>query len=573
MGKAKKITVNPFTQILNRRSTAIILLGLILLIGLPLKIQNINLNAYISDDAWWHFRQVKQVFETGRRLNPDIYEFTTLGRPMTYPPLFHYTVAFAYKLFSKILSLIKFTHYFNILEAFLYILLIFWISYLITSDNISSIIGALSASVSYGMIIRARTGELMPFVLSDLLALAGALLLLIILKDVTAKNSSLLSVTSGILFGLSMLSWAGAAFIYLPLILLAFLAVILSDAKLAKTAIKLFFLSLIPFLVIILPWYLPIVMKFGINPHRPEMDWFMKNFTVLHQVKPLNFYIFTTGLSVFFIPVAFLICIFRRSAVSLFFALWIILAGIATYSGWRGYVAMVPIVAAIAMSVGIAGIFKFFFREGSKYIPAVFIIIFLFTGAAGYYISHLRLKPLDSNDINEVRANARTSRMLEFLKEKFPRAITIDHITWASEDEALGDLRMVGGQYLEYLPEGSSEALKDVSLVYFSNEEAAYKIFQKYNADLIIVRRQSLQMAQLSILLAPPEINPDDYLRIIKDSPDSSGLTINFSPAGTKTILFLMLQKANLKRFELVYEDSEPGNPVPFLVVYKVRKD
>ncbi len=109
-----------------------------------------KLNGYISDDAWWHFRQIDEVTQTGHRLNPDIYEFTTLNRAMTYPPLFHHLVASSYKLFKlfdKELSLVIFSHYFNVLEGLLYILLIYCISLIISSDPLFSLIGALGSSV------------------------------------------------------------------------------------------------------------------------------------------------------------------------------------------------------------------------------------------------------------------------------------------------------------------------------------------------------------------------------------------------------------------------------------------
>jgi hypothetical protein len=580
MKKGKQKEPHPLTRILNKRPTIIFLLCLICVIGLPLRIQNIKLNGYISDDAWWHYRQIKQVLDFGHRLNPDIYEFTTLKRPMTYPPLFHYLVPLTYKLFARVISLIKFTHYFNVIEGMLYILLIYALSYVMTEDGLFSLIGALSTAVSYGVIIRARAGELMPFVPGDLFALAGLLLLLILLKDVfntkeiPALNNKniILSTFAGVLFGLSMLCWSGGAYIYLPLILFVFLALILSRPGLTPLSLKLFFWCFISLIITCLGWYLPLILKYGLNPHSKEMDWFMKGFTVLHQVKPLNFYIFTSGIAIFFVPIVFLSALFKRGAVNIFIVLWIILGAIATYSGWRGYVAVVPILSAVIISIGISHIVRFFFREGSRYIPVIFILIFLLVGRIGYHISALRLAPLDPHNVNEVRTNAKSIKMLEYLKQNYPNAITIDLISWVSEDEAVGFLRMVAGQYLEYLPPGSSEALKDVSRFYLADEEGAYNIGRKYDVDLIIVRQQFLQLPQLSLLFAPSELRSDDYLRITKEAEGSGEVTINFSPKGTQAILFRMLNRQKFNRFELVYADEDRAGPLPFVVVYKVNK-
>jgi len=573
--KQKIIPVPKINQFFNKRSTIIILLILVCIVGLPLRTQNMKLNGYISDDAWWHFRQIKQVVETGHRLNPDIYEFTTLNRPMTYVPLFHYLVASSYKLakmLDKGLSLILFTNLFNVIEGLLYILLIYWISYAITNDPLFSLIGALGTSVAYGVVIRARAGELMPFVLSDLLAMAGILTLIFVLKDVNNRRSVLLCVISGILFGLSTLSWSGAVLIYLPLALFAFLAPVIIRPKSGKLVLKLFIYFLAPFLIIFLPWYLPLALKYGINPHAKEMDWFMKNFTVLHQVKPISFYILTSGIPIFFVPIVLLIALFKKNALNIFLILWIFLCAVATYSGWRGYVAMGPIISCVAISVGVSWIVHSLFKKESLFVPLIFIALFLSVGISGYFISDMRIKPLDPNNINEVRNNALSIKVLEFLKQKYPKAITVEHITWISEDAALGSLRMLGGQYLEYLPKGSSEVLKDISRIYLSDEDSAYKICQKYNVDLVIVRRQFLQIAQLSILFAPQELKSEDYFKITREYEDSPDMTINFTPLGLQTMFFRMLNRQQLKRFELVYGEQDKSMPLPFLVVYKVNK-
>ena len=573
MKKQKAKAIPKLNQFLQKRSTIIILLVFVCIIGLPLRMQNIRLNGLISDDAWWHYRQIKEVVDFGHRLNPDIYEFTTLNRPMTYTPLFHYLVAFTYKLFKSIMPLVKFMHYFNVLEGILYILLIYGLSYVITDDSLSSIIGALAAAVSYGVIIRARAGELMPFVPGDLFAFAGTLLLLIFLKDITHKRTILLCLVSGILFGLSLLSWSGGVLIYLPLVFFVFLAIILTKPNLTKLSLELFLVCFIPLVLISLSWYLPLILKYGLNPHTKEMDWFMKGFTVLHQVKPLSFYIFTSGgLPIFFIPLVFFNSLFKKNAINVFFICWIILGVVATYTGWRGYVAVVPIISAIAISIGISRIIRFLFKEDSRYLPLAFILVFLLVGVSGYRISRLRFAPLDPKNVNEVRTNEKSIKMLEFLQDKHPNAVTIDHISWMSEDEAVGSLRMVAGQYLEYLPAGSSEALKDTSRVYLSDEENAYKICQKYNTDLVIVRQQFLQLPQLSLLFAPREINSDDYLKITKEVEGSNEITINFTPKGTQTILFRMLNRQKLNRFELVYADQDKNTSLPFVVVYKINK-
>jgi len=587
----KEEKISKFNLFLHRRDVIASLLIFICIIGIPVRAQNIKLNGYISDDAWWHYRHIKDVYNLGHRLNPDSCEFVTLNRPMTYAPLFHYLVGYSYKLFDKILPLILFTHYFNIFEAILYILLIYGISYVITNDGLFSLIGALAASVSYGFIIRARAGELMPFVPGDLFGLGSSLLLLITvkyiinrirfvhqqgksrLKDFIDGKCILLLLAAGTLLGLSLLAWSGSALIYLPLGLFVFVALVIAHPKLIKLVILLSSIFLFSFIVISLSWYLPLILKYGINPHSKEMAWFMQGFTVLHQVKPLIFYIFTSGISIFFIPVVLLLSLFRRNTINIFVILWILLAVIATYSGWRGYVAVVPIISTVAISIGVSRIVRFFCKANSLSVPIIFIILLLLVGVIGYRISAAKLLPLNPKDTNEVRANERSIKMLEFINKNYPDSVTVDHITWASEDEALGKCRMMNGQYLEYLPKGSSQVFIDASKIYFVNEEEAYKICKKYNVELIIVRIHFLRLEQLSILFAPKELHAEDYIRVTKESQESQEITYNFTPLGTQTLLFQMLNCQKLKRFELIYRDQNQGESFPFLVVYKVGKN
>jgi hypothetical protein len=162
--------------------------------------------------------------------------------------------------------------------------------------------------------------------------------------------------------------------------------------------------------------------------------------------------------------------------------------------------------------------------------------------------------------------------MLNFIRENYPDAITVDHISWVSEDEAIGKCRMINGQYLEYLPKGSSQAFIDVSKIYLSEEEEAFKICQKYNVGLVIARKHFLQLPQLSILFAPKELKSDDYLKIVKESPNSDKITVSFAPEGIKTLFFRMINRQNLQHFDLVYQDTGQSDNIPNLVVYKVKK-
>ncbi len=565
----------PFNAFMQKRSVVAFLLLVICLLGLPIRMQNFKLDGYISDDAWWHFRHVREVVESGHRLNPDPYEFNTLSRPMTYPPLMHYALAYLYKtakVFSPQLSLVIFTNIFNGLEAILYILLIFAFANFFSRDKLFSLLASLAAAMSYGIIIRARAGELMPFVISDLASLMSILLICRFLERPLVKEPNWRNFGAGALMGLAMLSWSGTLYIYIPLALFVYGVLFFVNPRERKTTIKYLLIYFAGFILVSMPWYLPFTLRHGFNPHNPEMSWFMKGFTVWHQVKPLPFYIFTSGMAIFAMPFVFINGFFRKEPRDYFLILWIVGAAIATWTGWRGYVAVVPIISAITLGVFLSRATKFYFSAHNRILPVVFLLLALIVGGLGHKISNMRIAPLEPNNINEVRTNTRSIKMLKYLKEHFPKALTFDHITWVSEDEAVGDLHMVGGQYLEFLPEGSSQVLKDVSVAYLGTEEEAYKIFSKYNAELIIVRRQILQLPQLSLLFAPPELKVDEFVKIIKEDESSEQITMNFTPQGMQSIFFRMLNKQKLDKFDLVYSDSIPGEPLPFVTVYKLKK-
>lgn len=544
-----------FNRILYKKPVITLLLLLVLFIGFPLRIQNINLNGYVSDDAWWHFRHIKHIQETGFRLNPDIYEFATLSRPMAYPPVFHYSLGYLYnfsRLLQKNLSLIDFTNYFNVLEGLLYILLIYGLCLVFTEDRLFSLIGAIGCAVSYGMIIRARAGELMPFALADLFALTGLLILIVILKDNVNKKAVLPCIISGILFGLSALTWNAAVLIYFPLIVLVFVAFVLSRPNLMRSAIRLFCFCFFPAVVIFLFWYVPLIIKYGLNPYPQEMMPFVKTFSLSHRFMPLKSYVLASGPWVFCVPFVFFFSFFRRNFLNIFLIFWILLAGIAAFIGWRGFIAVFPILSNIAMSICLCWLARFF-RKDSSLVPVLFISMFILVAVSGYNLSGTKVRPLNPKNPFEIRSNEKSIKMLEYLKSKYPKAITIDHIFWSSEDEAVGDLRMVIGQYLEYLPQGSSRAIEDVSGFYFSDEAAAYKICKKYNVDLVIARRQAVDPGMFEMLFYP----------LIRQEPMQV----------RQTMLFSMLKAESLKGFELVYIDREEPKAIPFAVVYKVKKE
>lgn len=602
-----------------------ILLSVICILGLPLRSQNINLNGFISEDAWWHYRHVKEVVDYGHRLDPDIYEFTTLKRPMTYPPLFHYLVAGSYNLFKRTgIDLIKYTHYFNLIESILYIMLIYGLSVIITKDRLFSLIGALAASFSFGFIVRARCGELMPFVPSDLFALGAISIALYTLQQSINRRNSIqaqsknpvnpalrvktrnfdekhnniilppdfkeqgfterggkpelskkhifLSLLSGALLGLSALCWNGTILIYLPLMLLLFLSFILTNGKSRGELLKLLLFCGASFLIISLPWYLTIALKYGINPHSAELNWFMKSSTVMRQIKSLDYYFLTSGISIAFIPIILLRCLFKRTAENVFIVFWIILAAIASFTGFRGYIAVVPIISTIALSMSISWAINSFFRK-PVLLSASFIIIFLITGIIGYRITKPKIVPLDPANEYEIRTNEKNTKMLSYLKDFYPRAIALDHVTWVSEDQAIGNLKTMTGQYLEYLPKGASIAFQDVSRFYLSNETEAAEICLKYGVELIIARKQLLMLPQLNILFNNPQLNSEDYFKVKRKSPFSKETNIIFNPRGQNTMLFKMLRSQQLNKFKLIYEDKEKDASMADVVVYQVKNN
>ena len=176
---------------------------------------------------------------------------------------------------------------------------------------------------------------------------------------------------------------------------------------------------------------------------------------------------------------------------------------------------------------------------------------------------------MDTSNESEIRINDKSVKALNFIKNIHPRAIALDHITWVSEDQSIGNLRTMTGQYLEYLPEGAGRTFKDAAGFYLSDETAAYDICRKYNIELVIIRKQLLMLTQLNVLFADPELKSDDYFIVSRKSPGSSTVDITFNPRGQNTMLFKMLRSQQLNKFQLVYEDKSPNTALADIVVYK----
>jgi len=206
-----------------------------------------------------------------------------------------------------------------------------------------------------------------------------------------------------------------------------------------------------------------------------------------------------------------------------------------------------------------------------RFIWAGFIITFFLTGIIGYKITKPKVMPLDPANEYEIRTNEKSTKALDYLKAIYPRAITLDHVTWVSEDQAIGNLRTMTGQYLEYLPKGAGPAFQDVSRFYLSDEEAAYNICLKYGVELIIVRKQLLMLPQLNILFNDPQLNSEDYFKVSRKSTLSNEIDIAFNPRGQNTMLFKMLKCQQLNKFQLVYEDKDETSPLASLAVYQVK--
>ncbi|MFQ5680863.1 MAG: hypothetical protein ACE5GG_02260 [Candidatus Omnitrophota bacterium] len=203
-----------------------------------------------------------------------------------------------------------------------------------------------------------------------------------------------------------------------------------------------------------------------------------------------------------------------------------------------------------------------------------FVIVFIIVCLTGLWLSSQRVRPLLVDSATQTRSSRRSRKMLKFLADNYPGYVARDHFFWISEDSALGDCRMVIGQYLEYLPRGAARVIKDTARIYFLPEEDAYRICSKYGLQLIIVRRHFLELAKLGLLLTEAETTSEPYMRLTAQRNKkrrAKEVSITWTDKGKNTLLARMLsQDKAMRHFALIYADGAKDG-IADIAVYKVR--
>ncbi len=241
----------------------IIVIALIAVIGTGLYMRSHYVRAdgkyILAFDPYYHYRMAETILEEGSRPEWDTIAAYPTGSPVRHPPLFHYYLAYTYKILSIFsgMTLFEWCIYANIIPFILAIIAAFLTGKALTNE-LGGLFTALFAAVNGAISSRTVIGYTDTDIFIVLFSFAAMYFLISALKSKSAtseRNRDVWSILLGFSLFLFALTWVG----YWHLLLLVFSVFIIffiKDAvkrKLDRDLLSVFFLS---FLSFTLPWTL-----------------------------------------------------------------------------------------------------------------------------------------------------------------------------------------------------------------------------------------------------------------------------------------------------------------------------
>ncbi len=216
--------------------------------------ENVEKKYLLGYDPYYHYRVADYILENGERPEWDAIANAPEGQPLSHPPLFHYYLAYTYKIFDIFSdrSFFDFAVYSNIIMILLIVIIAFLTGKELTND-IGGLFTASLFAVSNAVVKRSVIG----FTDTDLFVVFFSLLITFFwikaIKDKDLKNKRVLfSILCGFSIFLYYITWSGY-FYMLSLVLAATTLIwIIEIIKTKKKCIKegeILVLSLLGFFV------------------------------------------------------------------------------------------------------------------------------------------------------------------------------------------------------------------------------------------------------------------------------------------------------------------------------------
>jgi hypothetical protein len=301
----------------------------------------------------------------------------------------------------------------------------------------------------------------------------------------------------------------------------------------------------------------PIFWRFGFDPHRPDLEWFFQERTIVLGRRPASEYLAEAGLSFPFLLWMPVDAIRRPRSLALL-GPWTLLALVLSFRSFRAFTATVPLVASIYASLPIAQALG---RLNARRAGGALVGLLVAVLGLGWAVQYWAASAYDTPEMRDPGSLA----LLEQISRTCPDEITADCEVWLTPDQTVGRCRSIVGLYLQYLPPEAGQRFRDLSRLYLlEDEDEAAALCKRYGIRLLIARKRFL--AHPNFLFSPSDgIERSDYFRLGASGPEPTA-------RGRRTLLVRMvLGTPRLEKFEKVLEDRGPDSQEPDAVVFRVR--
>jgi hypothetical protein len=305
-------------------------------------------------------------------------------------------------------------------------------------------------------------------------------------------------------------------------------------------------------------WYLPLFLQFGLDPHRPEHEWFFRERTVVLGLKPWRDYAAWAGLTIPFLALIPFDLKRRRTAGTVFLALWLALGLALGLRSWRGFTATVPLLGCVAA----AGSLERLLDRARPRLGRGALPLLLCLALGGGYAIQASVRRAYASPAALYR-DPEALAFLERIARTCPDAVTADGDLWLTPDQTVGRCRSIVGLYLQYLPADAGERFRDLSRLYLlESEDEAVALCRRYGITLVIARKAFL--GHVPFLFSPSSGHREaDYFERRPAGP-------RFTDRGRRTLLFRLIASAPLRHFEKVCEQRRIGAKEPEAVAYRL---
>jgi len=221
-------------------------------------------SVFPDDDSFWHYHLEEQIVQFGHRLNPDIQTWLPLGRPETYPALFHYAVAYTFLVLRYIgsgISLFTVAYYSNLPTIILGVMSIF-----LLIRELYGRIPALSAAFLFATLPPSISESLISVNKPAYATTWLCILAFWLFVKAWKKEDRLSLIFPGILLGVASLAWEGTLYFFPPILFGAWLLEVVRG-RASRRMTVLTWVTLGIFGAIASLWYAPIFATYGLWSH------------------------------------------------------------------------------------------------------------------------------------------------------------------------------------------------------------------------------------------------------------------------------------------------------------------